>query len=416
MSCLRLKLLVDYPSKTEASMQLMLVTNSIPVSITQMRKCLLITFCAFALTPAGQAEPSPGLPEQIAIIQAVGTEGMGNKEAAAAFQKLSHAEPSSLLPLLKAVEPSNAIARNWLRSAIEVIVERATTEGRPLPLDALRDFLNDREQSPEARRLAFELMLTIDRDTTEGMIPSFIDDPSNELRRDAVSQILVRAKKQLADSDEAAAQTYRQALDAARDVDQIQEIAKAFTEMGLEIDLQKHFGFLTNWKVVGPFHNLERAGFAERFAPEENLKLDATYTGKESEVTWQPLSTSDPYGKVDLNKPYGKLKEVTAYAYHEFDSGKTQEVELRLGCKNAWKLWLNGELVFGRDEYHRGQRIDQYKMPVTLQKGLNSILLKLCQNEQKQDWTVQWEFQLRVCDSTGTAVLATNRPAPNSSK
>ena len=55
-------------------------------------------------------------------------------------------------------------------------------------------------------------------------------------------------------------------------------------------------------------------------------------------------------------------------------------------------------------------------MPVTLQKGLNSILLKLCQNEQKQDWTVQWEFQLRVCDSTGTAVLATNRPAPNSSK
>ena len=86
MSCLRLKLLVDYPLKTEASMQLMLVTISIPVSITQMRKCLLITFCAFALTPAGQAEPSPGLPEQIAIIQAVGTEGMGNKEAAAAFQ------------------------------------------------------------------------------------------------------------------------------------------------------------------------------------------------------------------------------------------------------------------------------------------------------------------------------------------
>ena len=397
-------------------MQLMLVTSSIPVNMSGMRFCFLTTFCAFALTSSGQAETTPDLPRQIAIIQAVGTEGMGNREAAAAFQKLSHAEPSSLLPLLKAVEPSNAIARNWLRSAIEVIAERATTEGRPLPLNALRDFLNDREQSPEARRLAFELMLTIDRDTTEGMIPSFIDDPSNELRRDAVGQILVRAKKQLAGSDEAATQTYRQALDAARDVDQIQEIAKAFTEMGLEIDLQKHFGFLTNWKVVGPFHNLERAGFAEKFAPEVNLKLDATYTGKESEVTWQPLSTSDPYGKVDLNKPYGKLKEVTAYAYHEFDSGKTQEVELRLGCKNAWKLWLNGELVFGRDEYHRGQRIDQYKMPVTLQKGPNSILLKLCQNEQKQDWTVQWEFQLRVCDSTGTAVLATNRPAPNSSK
>ena len=397
-------------------MQLMLVAISIPVSITEMRYCLLITFCAFALTPAGQAEPSPDLSQQIAIIQAVGTEGMGNREAAAAFQKLSQEKPTSLLPLLRAVESSNAIARNWLRSAIEVIAERATAAGHTLPLNALRDFLSDREQSPEARRLTFELMLAIDRDATEGMIPSFIDDPSNELRRDAVAQILGKAKKQLADSDEAAAKTYQIALDAARDVDQIQEIAKAFTEMGLELDLPRHFGFLTNWKVVGPFHNLERAGFAEKFAPEENFKLDATYTGKESEVAWQPLSTSDPYGKVDLNKPYGKLKEVTAYAYHEFDSEKNQEVELRLGCKNAWKLWLNGELIFGRDEYHRGQRIDQYKMPVKLQKGSNSILLKLCQNEQKQDWTVQWEFQLRVCDSTGAAILATNRPDANSSQ
>ena len=392
----------------------MLVTSSIPVSLSAMRYCLLSASCAFTLASSGHAEPSPDLPKHIAIIQAVGVEGIGNREAAAAFQKLSHAEPSSLLPLLKAVEPSNPIARNWLRSAIDVIAERATAEGRPLPINALRDFLNDREQSPEARRLAFELMLAIDRDTTEGMIPSFIDDPSNELRRDAVAQILVRAKKQLADSDKAAAQTYRQALDAARDVDQIQEIAKAFTEMGLEIDLQKHFGFLTNWKVVGPFHNLGRAGFAEKFPPEDNVKLDATYTGKEAEVAWQPLSTPDPYGKVDLNKPYGKLKEVTAYAYHEFESAKAQEVELRLGCKNAWKIWLNGELVFGRDEYHRGQRIDQYKMPVEFQKGPNSILLKLCQNEQKQDWTVQWEFQLRVCDSTGTAILATNRSDTNS--
>ncbi len=394
----------------------MLVTSSIPVSLSGMRYCLLSACCAFSLVSSGQAESSPDLTKEIAIIQAVGVEGIGNREAAAAFQKLSHADPSSLLPLLKAVEPSNAIARNWLRSAIEVIAERATAEGHPLPLNALRDFLNDRGQSPEARRLAFELMLAIDRGTTEGMIPSFIDDPSNELRRDAVAQILVEAKKQLADSDKAAAQTYRQALDAARDVDQIQEIAKAFTEMGLKIDLPRHFGFLTNWKVVGPFHNLERAGFAEKFAPEDNVTLDATYRGKEAEVAWQPLSTQDPYGKVDLNKPYGKLKEVTAYAYHEFTSGEAREAELRLGCKNAWKIWLNGELVFGRDEYHRGQRIDQYKMPIKLRKGSNTILLKLCQNEQKQDWTVQWEFQLRVCDAMGTAILATNRPEPSTTR
>ncbi len=44
-----------------------------------------------------------------------------------------------------------------------------------------------------------------------------------------------------------------------------------------------------------------------------------------------------------------------------------------------------------------------------MEKGKNTILVKLCQNEQKEKWTVQWEFQLRVCDSTGTAILATDR-------
>jgi hypothetical protein len=104
------------------------------------------------------------------------------------------------------------------------------------------------------------------------------------------------------------------------------------------------------------------------------------------------------------------LKEVTGYAYSEFVAAKARPAELRLGCKNAWKVWLNGKLLFGRDEYHRGQRIDQYKMPVQLKEGKNTILVKLCQNEQKEKWTVEWEFQLRVCDPTGTAILSTDRP------
>ena len=387
----------------------MLVTRLIPASIPEMRNCLLTICWTLTLASSGHADTPADLAKQIAIIQAVEPEGVGNRNAAAAFQVLSRSGASSLLPLLSAIEASNPIARNWLRASIEVIVERQIASGDPLPLDALRNFLRDRDQSPAARRLTFELMLSIEREATERMIPSFIDDPSNELRRDAVTQIIAQGKRQMAGSMEAAAQSYRQALDAARDVDQIQEIAKAFKEMDLEIDLPRHFGFLTDWKVVGPFHNLERAGFAEKFAPEDGIDLKATYEGKEAEVKWQSLSTMDPYGKVDLNKPYGKLKEVTAYAYHQFDSGMAREAELRLGCKNAWKIWLNGKLVFGRDEYHRGQRIDQYKMPIELLKGPNTILVKLCQNEQKQDWTVQWEFQLRVCDATGAAILATNR-------
>jgi hypothetical protein len=68
-------------------------------------------------------------------------------------------------------------------------------------------------------------------------------------------------------------------------------------------------------------------------------------------------------------------------------------------------VWLNGTLVFGRDEYHRGMEVDQYRLPVTLVPGRNTILIKLCQDDQRKPWTTEWEFQLRVCDRVGTAVL-----------
>ena len=133
-------------------------------------------------------------------------------------------------------------------------------------------------------------------------------------------------------------------------------------------------------------------------------------------MKWQEYSTPDDYGKVDFNQPFGPIKQVVGYAYTEFNAAEARDAELRLGCKNAWKIWFNGELLFGRDEYHRGQRIDQYSLPVKLKQGKNTILVKACQNEQEQDWTVQWEFQLRVCDATGTAILATDRkPTPEKS-
>jgi hypothetical protein len=39
-----------------------------------------------------------------------------------------------------------------------------------------------------------------------------------------------------------------------------------------------------------------------------------------------------------------------------------------------------------------------------LTAGMNVILLKVCQNEQTEDWAQDWKFQLRVSDSSGAAV------------
>ena len=278
-----------------------------------------------------------------------------------------------------------------------------------MPIEDLKVFLLDTTNDPEARAFTFDLIRKVDAVAAEALIPGMVNDPSMTLRRGAVQRLLAEANA--CDKGKWQAESikrYREALDVARTVDQINEATKGLRELGVVVDLPSEFGFLTHWKVAGPFDNTGRTGFETVFPPEEGVDLDATYEGKAGEVEWEDLATADEYGMVNL--PFGMLKEVTGYAYTVFESEEAREVELRLGCKSAWKVWVNGELLFGRDEYHRGMRIDQYRMSAKLKKGENEILVKACQDQQTQEWTVEWQFQLRVCDATGTAVLAANRP------
>ena len=347
----------------------------------------------------------------IATIQAIGSEGSGNREAAAAWESLSKAETTDIVTILAAMDKAGPLAANYLRGAIGAISDRASSENKPLPLVELGDFLLDTSHNPRARRLAFDLISTADAATADTLIPGLLMDPSPELRREAVARLMteasaLRESKNLA----AAAIVYRQALHGARDIAQIKDIAKALGELGSDVDLPRHFGFLMHWNVVGPFDNTDRKGFDAVFPPESGVDLGDEYESSAGKAKWLEFVTADEFGMVDINKAYGMEKQVTAYAFTEFNSVTARPAELRLGCKNAWKIWLNGELVFGRDEYHRGMAIDQYKLPVSLKEGKNTLLVKVCQNEQTETWTVQWQFQLRVCDSTGTAILATDRP------
>ena len=181
---------------------------------------------------------------------------------------------------------------------------------------------------------------------------------------------------------------YRKALAAARDVDQIKAVDAALKGLGQSVDLPRQFGFLMHWQVIGPFDNAEGRGFDAVYPPEQAVDLAAQVAGRDGPVSWKPLATTDAYGMVDLNPSYpgpeGGLKEVVAYAFTAYDAAEGRDAELRLGCKNAWKLWHNGRLLFGRDEYHRGMKIDQYRLPIRLERGRNTILVKLCQDAQKQ--------------------------------
>ena len=351
--------------------------------------------------------------ESVAVLRAVGGEGQGNEAAGRALKHLAKGGVDTLPALLAAMDGANPFAANYLRGAVEVIAGDALAKGGELPLVELGEFLLNRSHDTKPRALAFELIRRVDVKAAEQLIPGLLGDPSVDLRREAVARLLGQARSLAKTGNKpAAVLLYRQALDAARDLDQIQAVAGALRELDRKVNLTRHFGFLVDWQMAGPFHNKDRAGFAAVFGPEKNAALSVTYDGVKGKVKWQPYSTDDEYGMVDFNKPYGDLKEVTGYAQTEFVSLTDRPAELRLGCKNAWKIWLNGELVFERDEYHRGMRIDQYQLPVQLEKGSNTILVKACQNEQVEDWTVQWQFQLRVCDATGTAIHSAAKKNP----
>ena len=77
-----------------------------------------------------------------------------------------------------------------------------------------------------------------------------------------------------------------------------------------------------------------------------------------------------------------------------------------VGAARATKLWVNGELV-GQSPRSTilAIRSISTNRTSTLRSGRNVILLKICQNEQTQTWAQDWDFQFRVCDAIGTAIL-----------
>jgi hypothetical protein len=363
----------------------------------------LMLWLAVSLLPL---TPSTALDSAlIQTLRKVGQEGQGNIEATAAWQKLAETAPTDLPALLAGMNGANPLAQNWLRAAVETIASRAQASNS-LPTEDLITFIKDTSGDASPRLLAFELLLQHAPAKAKELTPSLLHDPAAELRLYPVADWITKAKDLQQKGDKTAAiAAYQEALSGARDEEQINTLAKGLRDLGQTVDLPRHFGFLMNWHLIAPFTNADRAGFDTVFPPEQAIDLKASYPGKGTDAKWLPFQSKDDYGMIDFNEPFTMLKEVTGYAYTEFNAAEARSAEIRLGCKNGWKVWLNGELLFGRDEYHRGMKLDQYKLPCQLKQGKNTLLVKCCQNEQTEQWTVEWRFQLRICDSTGTAIL-----------
>ncbi len=350
----------------------------------------------------------------VKTLKEVEREGKGNRAATRAWAEITARCGAEQLPtLLAAMDGAGPLAANWLRAAVDTIAERQIQQKRSLPLVELEKFLQQKQHDQRARRLAYEWIARGDPSAPDRLIPQMLDDPSLELRRDAVARLLVAAEKATAaQGGEVALTTYRRALGSARDLDQIKLVTEALKKLGHPVDLAHHFGFLQDWKLLGPFDNRQGKGFDTAYPPESNTDLTGSFATQLGTVTWTAHHTDDENGYVDLNKAIGKHMGVVAYAAAEFQCPDRQSIEVRLGTESANKIWLNGKLLSSAEVYHANGTMDQYVGAGELRPGRNLILLKICQNEQTEEWAQDWKFQCRVCDSSGKGVLSTDRPGP----
>jgi hypothetical protein len=369
---------------------------------------VLVAVGSIGLDSAARAAGSgDSIETSLAALRAVDREGAGHADAQRAMQALAGADAADLPKILQALDGASPLAANWLRNAFETLADRQLTLKHELPAKELEAFVVETSHNPRARRLAFEWLAKVDPTAPARLIPGMLLDPAPELRRDAVARRLDEAAKaDKAHDKPAAIKLYREAFSGALDDDQVKTISQALGKLGEKVDISTHFAFLTQYSVIGPFNNRGGRGLEGVYPPETEIQLDATYDGQIGPVKWQPLASQGDYGIVDIAKQVKPYKGAVMYLVTSFQSPAKQSLELRLGTDNAWKLWLNGKLLFSRNEYHRGMAIDQYRVPVTMNAGKNTILLKICQNEQSEEWAQMYQFQLRVCDSSGRGVAS----------
>jgi hypothetical protein len=365
---------------------------------------------AVFIAAAAATASSPDIKDLVRAINAVGPEGAGGAEAARAWAVLSRRPAGDLPQLLEAFDAVSPMAANWLATAVDAVVERQKAARQSLPVADLETFLRDVSHSDRGRRIAFELVCDVDPAAKKRLLPTMLNDPGAELRYEAVANAFATVKSQPLESAAAAAEV-RRLFDAVRDPRQVEEIAQEIERRGQKVDLVAHFGFITRWQVVGVFDNTDGRGYGAAYPPDDGVRLSDTYRGKDgAESVWRPVAAGKQ-GFVDLNAvfpdPTGKRKgraAAVAYAYAEVESPQESRVQVRASSATAIKVSVNGREVLARELYHQNFDRDLLTAPALLRRGRNTILVKVCQNEQPEPFAQNWMFQLRLTDALGAKV------------
>lgn len=171
------------------------------------------------------------------------------------------------------------------------------------------------------------------------------------------------------------------------------DIAHEKTGRAISDQFAPEQGFLTRWRLIGPFDNPGMEGHDTPYPPESAVDLSARYPGKGGEVQWKMTQSPEWRAFVDLRAEFEEKNDVCAYAvcWVTIPDGPRQ-AEFRMGSNDSIKAFLNGKEVWNH-KIQRTGTIDEDRVQVELPSGTSTVLLKIGQTG------LNWGFFFRIMEA-----------------
>lgn len=173
-------------------------------------------------------------------------------------------------------------------------------------------------------------------------------------------------------------------------------------------ELIRDLSFVYDWHVVGSFENEGKGGCDVDFGPEATIDLKAMYPAKGKEIGWRKVPARSLDGLVDLSLAVRPSTQAVVYALTFLQTDTEMRSTLSLGTSGGFRLFVNGVKVASSDRYNQ-VRVDQQRVQVNLRRGLNRVLLKVCQETGQLGFYFRAE---RVEGSRGALMVALPEAVP----
>lgn len=131
------------------------------------------------------------------------------------------------------------------------------------------------------------------------------------------------------------------------------------------------------WYIIGSFSNADHRQFDTVYPPEQEIRLDAVYSGMGgSEACWRKVDGLIDGKVIDLHRYFTITEGAIAYLHRVLTAERPMKVALYLGSDDGIAVFLNGERIHAKD-VPRGPAPDQDVVRAKLRAGDNDLLLKI---------------------------------------